>query len=534
MAFLKLLSLCCFMFASSLAVGLLPLFVSLSARRVRYMTTVGVGLLVGVAFIVIIPEGVHTYYAPDSSSGHSHAHSHDAEVTTPLLHTLSAAYNESAGQHASLALPHTTAHESVETLGSSKRLLFLHTEQSEQSEHTEHTEHTEHSEHTEQALPSAAGVADEKKSTLSSSCLPPHRDSGRVGMALVFGFVLMLLVDRSSGGMHGHSHEGGGGGGGGSGAGLQRGHKPSASQGNGGGVGSGSRPADGGSYEADGTAGLPALLTSPTLSSAPLQPAAAASLTQSTKLAATASGVASISDYNNNAAHSHSALSSTATAATLGTVPATTSATVASASASSASASSSSSPSASSLHSSPPSSLSASSSSSAVSAPPSPLPSAALLGILTHSAIDGLALGAISVSDNASLELVVFLAIVLHKGPAAFGLASFLLHQGRSKAETRWHLVTFSLAAPLTSIATYLVFLQRELVSGGGGGSGGVSSEWLGLCLLFSAGTFLFTIAAHILPEVHKEGELVEWRYVACLILGILLPLALSGGHHHH
>ena len=144
-----------------------------------------------------------------------------------------------------------------------------------------------------------------------------------------------------------------------------------------------------------------------------------------------------------------------------------------------------------------------------------PLPSSALLGILTHSAIDGLALGAISVSDNASLELVVFLAIVLHKGPAAFGLASFLLYQGRSRAETRWHLVVFSLAAPLTSILTYLLFLQRELLRGGsagsdGGGdsssSGGVSSEWLGLCLLFSAGTFLFTIAAHILPEVSRKG----------------------------
>ena len=532
MAFLKLLSLCAFMFASSLAVGLLPLFVSLSARRVRYMTTVGVGLLVGVAFIVIIPEGVHTYYAPDgssssSSSGHSHAHSHDADVATPLLHTLSAAYNESAGQLAPIALPQPVAHDSVESLGSSKRLLSLHTEQTEQSEQSEHTERTEH---TEQALPSATGVAHEV-SALSSPCLPPHRDSGRVGMALVFGFVLMLLVDRSSGGMDGHSH-GGGGGGGGGGSGLQRGHKPSASQGGGGGVSSGSK-AEGGSHETDGTAGLPALLlTSPTLSSASLHPAAAASIAPSTKLAATASGVTSKSDYNNTA-HSHSALSSTSTASTLGAAPATTPATVASASASSASASSSSSSlSSSSLQSSTSSSLSASS--SAVSAPPAPLPSAALLGILTHSAIDGVALGAISVSDNASLELVVFLAIVLHKGPAAFGLASFLLHQGRSKAETRWHLVTFSLAAPLTSVATYLVFLQRELVSGGGGGSGGVSSEWLGLCLLFSAGTFLFTIAAHILPEVHKEGELVEWRYVACLILGILLPLALSGGHHHH
>ena len=30
----------------------------------------------------------------------------------------------------------------------------------------------------------------------AAACLPPHRDSSRVGMALVAGFVLMLLVDR--------------------------------------------------------------------------------------------------------------------------------------------------------------------------------------------------------------------------------------------------------------------------------------------------------------------------------------------------
>jgi len=133
--------------------------------------------------------------------------------------------------------------------------------------------------------------------------------------------------------------------------------------------------------------------------------------------------------------------------------------------------------------------------------------------------------------------LIVFLAIVLHKGPAAFGLASFLLYAGRSRQETRWHLVVFSAAAPLTSLVTYLLFLQRELLRAGTAGTtsssssssssgSGVSSEWLGLCLLFSAGTFLYTIAAHILPEVsRKEGELIEWSYVLCLVTGILLPL---------
>ena len=87
MGLLKLLALCTFMFLSSLGVGFIPLFFSLSPRHLRYVTTIGVGLLVGVAFIVIIPEGVHTYYGANSpASSHSHSHAEvDAAASNPLL-----------------------------------------------------------------------------------------------------------------------------------------------------------------------------------------------------------------------------------------------------------------------------------------------------------------------------------------------------------------------------------------------------------------------------------------------------------------
>ncbi len=134
----------------------------------------------------------------------------------------------------------------------------------------------------------------------------------------------------------------------------------------------------------------------------------------------------------------------------------------------------------------------------------------ATIGILVHSAIDGLALGAISVSDNSSLELVVFFAIILHKAPAAFGLTSFLMHQGRSSGEVRKHLLWFSLAAPLTALSTYIGFfyLNVALASAGAARLSASSHEGqalLGLCLVFSAGTFLFTIAVHILPEIRPR-----------------------------
>lgn len=159
------------------------------------------------------------------------------------------------------------------------------------------------------------------------------------------------------------------------------------------------------------------------------------------------------------------------------------------------------------------------------------------MGILVHSAIDGLALGAISVSDNSSLELVVFFAIILHKAPAAFGLTSFLMHQGRTHSEVRKHLLYFSLAAPLTSLATFISFGYYNALAGSNSlsASSPDGQALLGLCLLFSAGTFLFTIAVHILPEIQQDGkQAAEWPMVVCLISGILAPLGFSGHSHGH
>ena len=40
------------------------------------------------------------------------------------------------------------------------------------------------------------------------------------------------------------------------------------------------------------------------------------------------------------------------------------------------------------------------------------------------------ALGAAAASQQSSVEMLVFVAIMLHKAPAAFGLASYLIHNG--------------------------------------------------------------------------------------------------------
>ena len=51
--------------------------------------------------------------------------------------------------------------------------------------------------------------------------------------------------------------------------------------------------------------------------------------------------------------------------------------------------------------------------------------------------------------------MIVFLAIMLHKAPAAFGLVAFLLHEGLEKARIKRHLLAFALSAPIGAFLTY-------------------------------------------------------------------------------
>ena len=112
------------------------------------------------------------------------------------------------------------------------------------------------------------------------------------------------------------------------------------------------------------------------------------------------------------------------------------------------------------------------------------------LGLVIHAAADGIALGASSTQP--SLSFIIFLAIMIHKAPAAFGLTSVLLSQGLGKRAARAHLVIFSLAAPLGAVGAWTII--RVL---GGGGTGSLTEEetmrwWTGVLLLFSGGTFLY------------------------------------------
>lgn len=121
---------------------------------------------------------------------------------------------------------------------------------------------------------------------------------------------------------------------------------------------------------------------------------------------------------------------------------------------------------------------------------PSPRQSRSLAtttGLVIHAAADGIAMGASATTSDMKLGLIIFIAIMIHKAPAAFGLTSLLLRQGLTKRAARGHLIAFSLAAPAGALGTYVLIS----LLGGGNMEGPSGQWWTGMLLLFSAGTFL-------------------------------------------
>lgn len=113
---------------------------------------------------------------------------------------------------------------------------------------------------------------------------------------------------------------------------------------------------------------------------------------------------------------------------------------------------------------------------------------ATTIGLVIHAVADGIAMGAGATTSDTQLGLIIFIAIMLHKAPAAFGLSSVLLKQGLSKRAARTHLLVFSLAAPFGALATWSLIA----LLGGGHFEGASGKWWTGMLLLFSAGTFLY------------------------------------------
>lgn len=183
---------------------------------------------------------------------------------------------------------------------------------------------------------------------------------------------------------------------------------------------------------------------------------------------------------------------------------------------------------------------------------PRTLPST-LIGILVHSCADGLALGAAVASENAkpssdegasstSLEIVVFMALLLHKAPAAFGLITTLKQRGFAMYKLGVWLTMFAASAPLSALFTYAVISVAQKQSQKDHPDNAASSHaWAGTIMMFSAGTFMYVAMAHTLAEAVHQSKSQRSRAnkgfglglldIAVLLFGVVLPPLVSKDH---
>lgn len=114
----------------------------------------------------------------------------------------------------------------------------------------------------------------------------------------------------------------------------------------------------------------------------------------------------------------------------------------------------------------------------------------AFMGLSTHSLIDGIAIAAgFEVSREAGL--VVALAVLIHEFPEGFATASILLADGYSRSRSYLGSVIVGVMTPLGALIGIFTL--------------GLSQMFLGLCLGFSGGTFIYIATSDLLPEAHHR-----------------------------
>jgi ZIP family zinc transporter/zinc and cadmium transporter len=111
---------------------------------------------------------------------------------------------------------------------------------------------------------------------------------------------------------------------------------------------------------------------------------------------------------------------------------------------------------------------------------------AVLGGLSVHALFDGVAIGSGFAISN-WLGMLIFLAILLHKAPEGFTMASVMMASGRSRTMAFWSAV--ALAG-----ATIAGVLLIQLVPG-----------WVPYGMPVSAGVALYVAATDLVPEVNRE-----------------------------
>src|SRR4030088_2167256 len=117
---------------------------------------------------------------------------------------------------------------------------------------------------------------------------------------------------------------------------------------------------------------------------------------------------------------------------------------------------------------------------------------AAVGGLWIHTFFDGVSIAA-AFLVNFRVGLLVFVAILLHKMPEGFTVASIMLASGRSSRKAL--LATLAIGAATLAGVVGVALLQEKV------------SSAVAYALPFSAGVTLYVAASDLIPEVNHEEE---------------------------
>jgi zinc transporter ZupT len=135
----------------------------------------------------------------------------------------------------------------------------------------------------------------------------------------------------------------------------------------------------------------------------------------------------------------------------------------------------------------------------------------AVLGLGVHTLFDGVAITA-GFMIGPTLGLLLFLAVLLHKLPEGFAIASIMLATGHSRGAA---VLAGGALGALTLLGAWLTsFLAETHVS---------------YALALSAGVTVYVAASDLIPEVNREGgPALAWTVFGGLVFFVLADWALG------
>ncbi len=135
----------------------------------------------------------------------------------------------------------------------------------------------------------------------------------------------------------------------------------------------------------------------------------------------------------------------------------------------------------------------------------------AVLGLGVHTLFDGVAIAA-GFMIGPTLGLLLFLAVLLHKLPEGFAVASIMLATGRSRSAA---LLAGAVLGALTVLGALLTSL--------------LAATHVAYALAVSAGVTIYVAASDLIPEVNREGgPALAWTVFGGLLLFALADWALG------